>query len=88
MSKLRGVVEDPSNGVVASAIFQLSALVYLVLALRRVYRQPMLQTAVKGVVLFASHGAAVAALMFALIDLRYDSPEERQAQVAAVYARE
>lgn len=62
--------------------FQLSVLVYLLLALRRVYGRPMLQTAVKGVVLFVVHGAAVAALMFALIDLRYDSPPAKQAQVA------
>ncbi|HEV2148021.1 MAG TPA: DUF3667 domain-containing protein [Longimicrobiaceae bacterium] len=68
--------------------FQLSALVYLVLAMRRVYGQPMLRTVAKGVVLFAMHGAAVAALTFALIDLRYDPAPERQAQVAPVHAGE
>ena len=68
--------------------FQLSVLVYLVLALRRVYRQPTLQTLVKGVVLFVVHGAAVAALMFALIDLRFDASSERETQGRAVPAHE
>ena len=67
--------------------FQLSVLVYLVIALRRVYRQPMLATVAKGVALFVLHGAAVAGLMLALIDLQYDSPSERQARAAPFQAQ-
>lgn len=55
--------------------FPLSALVYLVIALRRVYRETILRSALKGIALFFLHGAAVAALMIVLIGLRYDPPQ-------------
>lgn len=67
--------------------FLLVVPLYLVLALRRVYGQPLLETVVKGVALFVLHGTAIAALMFALIDLRYDSPHEQQTQTEPTPAR-
>lgn len=64
------------------AAFKVWVLVYLALALRRVYGGSGLRSAAKGVALFLFQGVATAALTLLLTQLTYDPPAARQAPAA------